>query len=84
MPHEITFRDADFPRRDALWWSQLEKWHIRWTPYGMPRLTSHFASSVFFLQGLNPGTGEVGPPGGSGVIIGYFQMRALRTCTTTL
>lgn len=81
--HAINFRDADFPHRSAWCWSKLEGLHLRWVPYGMPRLSPALSHSVFFLyeKDFRPGAAPdalIGPEG-SGVIVGTLEPGELTT-----
>ena len=66
----VSFQDADFPHRFEWVSTPHEGVHRRWVPFGMPRLNPLLKNSVFFLFGLNPATGKVEGPVGSGVIVG--------------
>jgi hypothetical protein len=83
MPHEIKFQDADFPHHNAGCWSRLEGWHLRWMPYGMPRLSFSLRQSVIFLSGRNPKTGKISGPKGTCILIGVHDGPLVHICAIT-
>lgn len=66
----LRFQDAEFERMLAWCWSPLEGKSLRWVPYGVPRLNPAFKNMVFFLYGMDPESGEVVGPIGTGSFIG--------------
>ena len=77
-PHRLEFQDADFPHRDAWCWSKVEGLHLRWVPFGMPRLSPHISKSVFFLYEKDPDkppdSDDYLGPLGTGVIVGMYEV----------
>lgn len=66
----IGFQDADFEYRFIRAESTDGRICKKWWPFGMPRLNPFFPSTVFFLFGRHPGSGETIGPLGTGVIVG--------------
>jgi len=69
-PFPVALRDADFSHRFVWSLTRDGRVHLKWTPFGMPRLNQRFADSAFFLYGRNPETNEIEGPRGTGVFIG--------------
>jgi hypothetical protein len=73
----IGFQDANFRHRNAWCWSKLEGLHLRWVPYGMPRLSPNLADAVFFLYAKDPSkpptSDDLLGPRGTGVIVGIYD-----------
>ncbi len=71
----IAYQDLEFSQVRAKFYSRIAAPEVRWVDVGMPRIPTAITSSVVYLYGLNPKTGEIDGPCGTGCIISVPEER---------
>jgi len=70
MFQQVDFRDLEFAMERVRCHSLIGQPVHRWIRFGMPRLNPRLSDCVFYLYGINPKTGKVEGPRGTGSIVG--------------